>query len=83
MCGTEWLRQCAWVRWRGHLPDPRFAQVGDGARHLEDAVVGTGGKALLHHGAFQQSLAVGGELTECANVAGRQLGIAVQLVPGA
>ena len=34
-------------------------EIGDGARHFEDAVVGARRESLLLHGAFQQALGVG------------------------
>src|ERR1039458_9128097 len=45
-------------------------QVGDGARNLEDAVVGAGGEALLLHGALEQALGVGRELAEGTDLLG-------------
>ena len=54
-------------------------QVGDGAGHLQDSVVGAGGHAVLGHGAFQQAFAVGGKLAEGSNMAGSHLGVAVNL----
>src|ERR1039458_5018511 len=44
-----------------------------GARDLEDAVVGAGGKALLLHGALQQALGVGGEFAKGPDLLGVHL----------
>jgi hypothetical protein len=58
----------------GSRSEPRF-QVGNCARHFQDAIMGAGAEALLGHGALQQALAVGGQVRrrcECgASASGR------------
>ena len=54
-------------------------QIGDRAGDFEDAIVCSGGKTLLGHGAFEQAFAIRGEFTECADVPRAHLGIAVGL----
>ena len=53
-------------------------QIGDGARHLQDAIVGTRAKALLGHSPFEEPFAIRGQFAECADVARRHLGVAVE-----
>jgi len=54
-------------------------QVSDGARDLQDAVVGAGAQAQAGHGAFEQSLALHGDVAVLADLPGTQLGVAVDL----
>ncbi len=56
--------------------------VGDGTGNLQDAVVSAGAESLLGHGALQQTLTIGGEFTKGTDVAGRHLGVAVDLLAG-
>jgi hypothetical protein len=56
--------------------------VCDGTGNFQDAVVSAGAESLLGHGALQQTLTVGGEFTEGADMAGRHLGVAVDLFAG-
>jgi hypothetical protein len=57
-------------------------EIGDGARHFKDAVVSTGGKSLLLHGALKQAFGVGAELAVDANLARRHLGVGEDFVAG-
>ncbi len=52
-------------------------QIGDGARHFQNAVVGARGEALLLHGALQQALGVGAEFAVGANLPGVHLRVGV------
>src|ERR1700722_13066205 len=53
--------------------------IGDGASDFQDAVVRASTESLLGHGTLEQTLTVGGEFTEGADVAGGHLGVAVDL----
>ncbi len=50
-------------------------EVGDGARDLENAIVGAGAEALLLHGAFEEALGVRGKLAESSDLLGGHLGV--------
>ena len=43
--------------------------------------MGAGGKALLGHGAFQETLAVCGKFAEGVDVPGTHLGVAIEFFP--
>src|SRR5690348_12821061 len=57
-------------------------EIGHGARHFQDAVVGAGAEALLGHGTFQKPFAVGRKFAILADLAGRHLGVAINLLRG-
>jgi hypothetical protein len=57
-------------------------EIGDGARHFKDAVVSTGGKSLLLHGALKQAFGVGAELAVDANLARGHLRVGEDFVAG-
>lgn len=56
-------------------------QVGDGAGYFEDAVVGSGGEALLEHGSLEEFFGVGGELAVSADLAGSHLRVVEDFFP--
>ena len=53
-------------------------EIGNRASDFQDAVMSSGAESLLGHGAFQQPLAIGGELAELPNRLRRHLGVAVE-----
>ena len=57
-------------------------EIGDGARHLEDAVVRAGGEALLLHGALEEAFGVGAELAMGADLAGGHLRVGADFLAG-
>ena len=57
-------------------------EVGDGAGHFKDAVVGAGGEALLLHGALEKPLGVGAEFAVGANLARGHLRVGVDFFSG-
>lgn len=57
-------------------------QVGDGARHFEDAVMGARGETLLLHGAFEKALGIGAEFAMGSNLAGCHLRVGVDFFAG-
>src|ERR1700722_20778231 len=56
--------------------------IGDGASDFQDAVVRASTESLLAHGTLEQTLTVGGEFTEGADVAGGHLGVAINFFSG-
>jgi hypothetical protein len=58
------------------------SSISDRAGYFQDAVVGAVAHSLLCHGALEQAFAIGGEFAEGADVAGRHLRIAVDLLAG-
>ena len=52
-------------------------KIRDGSGHLENAIVGASGEALLLHGALQQTFGVGAQLAVGANLAGGHLRVGV------
>jgi hypothetical protein len=57
-------------------------EIGNGACQLQNAIVRTRAKALLLHGALQQSLAVAGEFAVGADLARTHLRIGVNALSG-
>src|SRR5271167_931645 len=55
-------------------------EVGNRARDFQNAVMGAGAESLRSHGAFEQALAISGELAEFANRLRRHLGVAIELL---
>ncbi len=56
-------------------------EVGHGAAHLEDAVVGAGAEAEAVHGLFEEGLAGGIDAADLAQLLAAHLGVAVDLLP--
>src|SRR5260370_4709011 len=56
-------------------------EIGNRASDFQDAVMSSGAESLLGHGAFQQPLAIGGELAELPNRLRPHLCIAINVLP--
>ena len=55
-------------------------KVGNGSGNLEDAVISTGRQTQAVHGLFEQSQSLGVDLAHLAQLLGRHLGIAVDVL---
>src|SRR6202158_1858200 len=55
-------------------------EVRNRARNFQDSVMGASAEPLLRHGAFEQTLTIGGKLAEFANGLRRHLRVAVEFL---